>query len=440
MKKTHRLIDDIQHKTTVQKKTVPKIEVTKKSRLQGLHQHPFAVPMVTFLFMFFASIVGYILLSGQTIGASDSHIIKVSIDGDVSTVPTRAKNVKDFLARAKIEVHKGDVVEPSLESEIDEDDFRVNVYKARPVTIIDGDKRVQALSAAKTPRSVATQAGLTVYPEDSIESTKPSSEILKDGVIGEKVTIDRATPTYLNLYGTQVNVRTRARTVADLLKEKQVKLEASDTVQPAADTPISPNTQVFVTRNGMQLASVEEEIAAPSETVEDSSLSFGATAVRQQGSAGKKVVTYQIETKNGKEVSRKLIQEVIAVAPVKQIIARGRAYSVPDDKSSLLTAAGIALSDYPYVNYIIGHESGWCATKWQGQVGYCPGYYSEIHSPSSGYGYGLCQATPAGKMASAGGDWSSNPVTQLKWCSGYAIGRYGSWEGAYNFWITHHWW
>lgn len=425
----------------VTKKTLKKLtNNVKKTKKQPLRNHPFVVPVVTFVTLFFVSLAGFVTLNGQTIGASDSHVVRVSIDGKSQMVPTRAKTVKEFLDRAEVKVDKGDVVEPAADSTIDEDDFRINVYKARPVTIIDGDKRLYAVSAAKTPRSVATQAGLTVYPEDNIESSHPSEQILKDQVIGEKIIVDRATPTHLNLYGTPVTVRTRAKSVGDLLKEKQVSLGPGDSVQPSVDTLLTPEAQVFVVRSGTQIATSEESIPMPIETVEDPSLSFGASAVRQRGTDGKKIVTYQVELKNGREVGRTKIQEVVATAPVKQIVARGKAYSVPDDKSSLLTSAGIALSDYPYVNYIIGRESGWCATKWQGQAGYCPGYYSELHSPTSGYGYGLCQATPAGKMASAGADWASNPVTQLKWCSGYANGRYGSWEGAYNAWQRQGWW
>jgi hypothetical protein len=52
----------------------------------------------------------------------------------------------------------------------------------------------------------------------------------------------------------------------------------------------------------------------------------------------------------------------------------------------------------------------------------------------------LCQSTPASKMASAGDDWRTNPVTQIKWCTGYAVGRYGSWTNAYEFWAAHSWW
>lgn len=44
--------------------------------------------------------------------------------------------------------------------------------------------------------------------------------------------------------------------------------------------------------------------------------------------------------------------------------------------------------------------------------------------------YGIPQAYPGYKMASAGPDWRTNPETQLKWMIGYARSRYGSLCGA----------
>lgn len=46
-------------------------------------------------------------------------------------------------------------------------------------------------------------------------------------------------------------------------------------------------------------------------------------------------------------------------------------------------------------------------------------------NPSSG-AYGIPQALPPGKMASAGRDWRTNPATQIRWGLGYIKGRYGS--------------
>ncbi|HLU96195.1 MAG TPA: lytic transglycosylase domain-containing protein [Thermobifida alba] len=46
-------------------------------------------------------------------------------------------------------------------------------------------------------------------------------------------------------------------------------------------------------------------------------------------------------------------------------------------------------------------------------------------NPSSG-AYGIPQALPGSKMASAGADWQTNPATQIKWGLGYIQDRYGS--------------
>jgi hypothetical protein len=146
-------------------------------------------------------------------------------------------------------------------------------------------------------------------------------------------------------------------------------------------------------------------------------------------------VTYQVNEKTGE---RKKIQEVTLVEAVPQIIARGKAVQIPGDKRAVMAAAGIASSDYAYVDFIMSHESGWCPTKLQGQIGYCPPYAPA--SIPSDRGYGLGQATPGSKMASFGADWKTSAVTQLKWAKSYVQGRYGNWEAAYNFWQARHYW
>jgi hypothetical protein len=51
------------------------------------------------------------------------------------------------------------------------------------------------------------------------------------------------------------------------------------------------------------------------------------------------------------------------------------------------------------------------------------------YNVSSG-AYGIPQALPGIKMASAGEDWMTNPQTQINWGLGYIAGRYGSPCGA----------
>lgn len=59
------------------------------------------------------------------------------------------------------------------------------------------------------------------------------------------------------------------------------------------------------------------------------------------------------------------------------------------------------------------------------------GWRVNAYNASSG-AYGIPQALPGGKMASAGADWSTNPATQISWGLGYIGGRYGAPCGAWG--------
>ena len=239
-----------------------------------------------------------------------------------------------------------------------------------------------------------------------------------------------------NLYGTNLTVRTHSKTVGELLAEKNVKLAKGDTVQPAEATPIVGGMQVFVIRNGTAITTEQQQIPAPTQIIYDPNLTLGSQAVRQAGVPGIKAVTYQVTTENGVQTAKTEIQEVIVSQPVTEIVVQGTNVDIAGNKTALMSAAGIGPGDYGYADYIISHESGWCATKAQGE-GYCP---SPPDNSSTSYGYGLCQATPGYKMSSAGSDWAINPITQLRWCNGYAISRYGSWYASYSHWVSNHNW
>lgn len=58
------------------------------------------------------------------------------------------------------------------------------------------------------------------------------------------------------------------------------------------------------------------------------------------------------------------------------------------------------------------------------------GWNTYATNPSSG-AYGIPQALPASKMASAGADWKTNPFTQVRWGLNYIANRYGSPCGAW---------
>jgi hypothetical protein len=58
------------------------------------------------------------------------------------------------------------------------------------------------------------------------------------------------------------------------------------------------------------------------------------------------------------------------------------------------------------------------------------GWRVNAENSSSG-AYGIPQALPGSKMATAGDDWQTNPATQIQWGLGYISGRYGTPCGAW---------
>lgn len=86
-------------------------------------------------------------------------------------------------------------------------------------------------------------------------------------------------------------------------------------------------------------------------------------------------------------------------------------------------AAQVFGAQYGCAAAIITRESGWRVSA---------------TNPSSG-AYGLAQALPGSKMATAGADWRTNPATQLTWMRGYVDSRYGGACGAWAFWQAHSW-
>lgn len=101
--------------------------------------------------------------------------------------------------------------------------------------------------------------------------------------------------------------------------------------------------------------------------------------------------------------------------------AKQTSYSVADVQA--MARQMVPGDQFQCFSNIVDHESTW---------------NYQASNPSSG-AYGLVQALPGSKMASAGADWQTNPATQIKWGLNYMNDRYGSPCGAWDFWQANNW-
>jgi hypothetical protein len=106
--------------------------------------------------------------------------------------------------------------------------------------------------------------------------------------------------------------------------------------------------------------------------------------------------------------------------PVAKPVPRATPVSRSDVRVSIgspkdYAASQVGAGEFSCLNLLWEKESGWSSTA---------------SNPSSG-AYGIPQSLPGSKMASAGSDWATNPITQINWGLQYIRSRYGSPCGAW---------
>ncbi len=89
---------------------------------------------------------------------------------------------------------------------------------------------------------------------------------------------------------------------------------------------------------------------------------------------------------------------------------------------NMLPQFGFSTNQFGCLNDIWSRESGW-----------------RVNAANASGAYGIPQALPGSKMASAGPNWQTNAATQIRWGLGYIKGRYGTPCNAWAFWQANGW-
>jgi len=97
------------------------------------------------------------------------------------------------------------------------------------------------------------------------------------------------------------------------------------------------------------------------------------------------------------------------------------------------TAQSIAYNLLPSFGFNAKQQFGCLDDIWTRESGW------RVTAANASGAYGIPQALPGSKMATAGPDWQTNATTQIKWGLGYIKDRYVSPCGAWAFWQGHGW-
>lgn len=227
--------------------------------------------------------------------------------------------------------------------------------------------------------------------------------------------------------------------VKSVLDAGDITLEPHDVVTPSLTTKVSESTVITINRAGAKLENSDDPIAFNVVKKETAALPKGTEKVQSEGANGVMETAKIVTRAKGKIVSSNIFASYVKKAPKDKVILVGTGGSsaaiglaasigttVPAGEMQQwahdwLISNGYSEADFTATVFIISHESGW-----------------RVNAMNPSGAYGLPQALPGGKMASAGADWATNYQTQLRWFWNYCNGRYGSIQGAYNHWLSYH--
>ena len=351
--------------------------------------------------------------------ADSAKVVSLYVDGEKRVMTTDAATVSDVLSRSGVNLGTDDLVEPASGTVIPSGFFNINVYRARPVVVIDGAHSVIVRTAYQSPRLIAEAAGITIYPEDEF-STDIITDVVADGVVGQKVTIKRATVFRVIADGTARTFRTQLETVGAALDEKQVARGEKDIVEPTLDAALTPGLSITLTRVAEAEIIKDELIPKTVKRVPDSTIMAGNEIVKIAGSDVHRRITYRVHYRNGVEIGRETVSIDGQVNPVTKVISVGT--RVISGNEVIDAAARIAADRGWY-----GDEWTALYNIWRRESNFSP----TAVNPSSG-ACGIPQAYPCSKLPGFGP--RTDYVAQINWGLDYIAARYGTPSRAWTFW------
>jgi len=274
------------------------------------------------------------LRRGMTIRVERARPVRVSVDGQSTTLQTRATSVNEILKEAQVTLGTYDdlSIQGNLRGRSPEGDVpQITIRRAVPFTLRDGNRTTTFRTTAPTVGEALHQAGLTLYLADRVHpalSTRISPNM--------EIVLERSTPVTVLVDGRSVRTRTHSEHVGEVLANLGIVLTGQDYTNPPYDAPIERAATVEIVRVSERFLIEQEPIAFESVWRPDPNLEIDHQQLLQEGSPGVLERRIHVRYENGQEISRTLENEYVAMPPTTHI----RGYGTKIVVRSLDTSSG----------------------------------------------------------------------------------------------------
>ncbi|WP_139058102.1 resuscitation-promoting factor [Tsukamurella pseudospumae] len=272
------------------------------------------------------AVTGAMLVALMAAGGTAAALyqdVTVTVDGQAREVSTMSRSVKSILESAGIDAGAADKVTPGLNE---------SVASGQPISVQHArDIAVNVNGAVRTVKTTDLTMGAALADAGLGDAKNFVSLPLDAQVPLAGAAVSVTTPVAATVIDAGKTVRADAagRTVGEYLAKMGVPLIQQDTVTPSANSRVTPDMTIKVSRNRVSDVTVTEPYTAPPKKVDDPKLTNGKTQITNPGKPGTQSVQYREKIVDGKVVSREKIASKILDAGVAGVTAVGTAPGAP---------------------------------------------------------------------------------------------------------------
>lgn len=189
------------------------------------------------------------------------------------------------------------------------------VFAQTSYIITDGDRVTVHRSYSSDPYEVLTEAGIELEEEDTYETG------YADGM--NQITVRRMQMVTVINRGAQSVIGTYGETTGSLLARMGITPGTGDTLSCSSETQTYDGMTIELVHTETRIEEEDTVVPYPVNYYEDPDLEPDAEIVLVAGQNGLTHVKSEVTYRNGKEVSRVIVQETVKMKPVTQLVIRG---------------------------------------------------------------------------------------------------------------------
>ncbi len=194
----------------------------------------------------------------------------------------------------------------------------LNFSAPKIISLNDNGFAFNAMTSAKTIADFLRENKLGISERDRIFPAKNTPLYP-----GTRIEIDRAVKVNIKVDGKRIENYTLVKNIPLVLTENNITLGRLDKITPDKNSLVENNLEIIVTRINVEEKIIPEEIDFKTATKLDAKLGWREKIIQIKGEKGAREVKYKITYKDGKEISRVVLEKNIVKEPVTEITTQG---------------------------------------------------------------------------------------------------------------------